>query len=376
MKIALLMEMERLDPARGGAERYSWDYSAALARAGNEVHVFARPGGSVAPGVTLREVRSGGLGRAGRMKAFAGHVERMLAHEQFDAVHGIGWTWSQDVFQPHGGVFLANCEARGKTSFWSRLSPRRRACRLIETRQYGDRSARIYVAISDKVRRDMRRFYDVPPERIRTVYNGVDTERFSPRNRDTFRDKTREAWGIGGDEVVFLIVAHNFALKGVPELAECVTAKGFPSCRVLVVGRGDKRRIAQQAESRAPGRVIFAGAVADAAPFYAAADAYVHPTHYDPCSLTVLEALAAGLPAVTTTANGAGELLVGGRAGTVVPPGDLAALDAALRPLFDAHRRADMGAAARALAEEHTLAHNVTEMSDVYREIIALKGGA
>ena len=256
MKIAYLIEIERTDPSRGGTERYTWDFTSALAAAGHEVHLFGRAGSRVAPGVTLRAVRPGGIGRAWRMLAFAREVERMLARESFDIVHGIGRTWSQDVFQPHSGVYLANREARGVGGFLDFISPRWRILQHIERRQYCNRSPRIYVALSDKVRRDMRRFYDVPPERIRIVYNGVDTERFRPENRERFRADTRRRYGIGDDDVVFLVVAHNFVLKGVPELVECVTAKGFPACRLLVVGRGRSRRLAARAESRSEERRV------------------------------------------------------------------------------------------------------------------------
>jgi len=96
-------------------------------------------------------------------------------------------------------------------------------------------------------------------------------------------------------------------------------------------------------------------------------------THF---GMSALEALAAGLPAVTTTMNGAGELMRDGREGLIIAPGSAPALDGALRALFDADRRKSMGIAARALAENHTLDHNVRRMTAVYEEVIALKGRA
>ena len=224
------------------------------------------------------------------------------------------------------------------------------------------------MALSQRVQRDMQRFYGIGDEKIRVVYNGVDTGRFNPANRGKLRGEYRKRLGIGEDEVVFLIVAHNFELKGVPELVASVTAKGFPDCRLVVVGKDDL-------PGPAPGgRVIFAGAVDDTAPCFAAADVYAHPTRYDPCSLTVLEALASGLPVITTTANGAGELMTDGREGFVIPPRDAKALDGALWAMLKPARRAEMALAARALAEKHALGDNVREMIAVYEETIRLKG--
>ncbi len=358
MKIAYLCE--KFDPSLGGAERYAWDFTSALASAGHEVSVFAAVCGPEAPkGVTVRPVRG---------SDFGADVERELAEEEFDVVHGTGWTWGADVFQPHGGVHLANREARRACRLCDAINPKQRRFRRIERRQYVERPPALFVALSEMVKRDMQRFYSVADEKIRVVYNGVDVERFHPRNREAFRADVRKRLGIGEDELVFLIVAHNFQLKGVGELSACVLAEGFPACRVVVVGKG---KAVCRSES---GRLVLAGAVEDAAPYYAAADAYVHPTHYDPCSLTVLEALASGLPVVTTTMNGAGELMTDGREGFIIPPRDPEALNSALWAMLEPARRAEMGLTARALAEEHTIGDNVREMLAVYEETIRLKG--
>ena len=104
----------------------------------------------------------------------------------------------------------------------------------------------------------------------------------------------------------------------------------------------------------------------DTAPYYGAADAYVHPTWYDPCSLVVLEALAAGLPVLTTRFNGASELMDGQGAGPVLDaPRPVAALADALARLLDAEARAEMSVAARRVAADHSQERNFREMLDV-----------
>ena len=90
------------------------------------------------------------------------------------------------------------------------------------------------------------------------------------------------------------------------------------------------------------------GRIDNPVPYYAAADAYVQPTFYDPCSLVVLEALASGLPVVTSRFNGVSELLTQGREGYVIyDPADHYELAEALVPMFNPARRAAMGQASR-----------------------------
>ena len=120
--------------------------------------------------------------------------------------------------------------------------------------------------------------------------------------------------------------------------------------------------------------VINVGAIDDPVPFYAAADVFVLPTFYDPCSLSVSEAAASGLPSVTTRFNGAAELLTEGVDGSVISdPADDAELAAALRPLLDQNVRQRMGEAARKLALKHTLDRNCDQIVSIYEHIAGRK---
>jgi len=123
-------------------------------------------------------------------------------------------------------------------------------------------------------------------------------------------------------------------------------------------------------------QTTFLGSIDDVVPYYAAADIYVQPTFYDPCSLVVLEALSAGLPVVTTRWNGAGELITNNLEGHVLDqPDDADALASTLVPLvLSESRREAMGRAARQLALAHTLERNCQEIVGVYEEVVAARG--
>jgi UDP-glucose:(heptosyl)LPS alpha-1,3-glucosyltransferase len=188
------------------------------------------------------------------------------------------------------------------------------------------------------------------------------------------RDRIREQLGVR-DETLILIVAHNFRLKGVPTLLRAASElnKAGQAIHVAVAGGKKAQGYASWAKRLGlGGRVTFLGAVNDVVPYYAAADIYAQPTYYDPCSLVVLEALASGLPVITTRWNGAGEIITPGREGEILESAeDAHALAFALGKLVGSERRRElMGEAARQLAMKHTLEHNCREIVAVYEEIV------
>src|SRR6185312_1017596 len=110
-----------------------------------------------------------------------------------------------------------------------------------------------------------------------------------------------------------------------------------PPAHLLVVGkdRHPGRYVSLAQHLRVAERVTFAGAQADPRPFYGAADAFVLPTLYDALSNAVLEALACGLPVITSSRCGAGELVRAHAAGMVCGARDIEAISAAMRALVD-----------------------------------------
>lgn len=376
MKIGLVIES--LSPERGGAEQWTWQYALWLVKAGHEVHVVA---GGLAPDVEQRGIIAHLIGAGKSRIEFAQAAERRLDSLSLDVVHDMGCGWHCDVFQPHGGSRMAAFEQnllllpkwlRPLKRTTARWLPRYREFRQLMMGQYMA-DERIFIALSRMVARDFERFHGVRRDQLRLVYNGVDVERFSPEHRWKYRRVVRDELRVGDDETLLLIVAHNFRLKGVPTLlgaAGRLIAEGR-RVRLAVVGGKRRRSFLRLAERLGAEKgSTFVGPVDDAAPYYAAADVYVQPTYYDPCSLVLLEALASGLPVVTSRYNGAGELIAEGVQGSIVDdPSDAGELTARLRPLLDAEVRARMSSAARQLALEHSFEKNCRELLAIYEEI-------
>ena len=377
MRIALVTE--HLDHRRGGEQRYTHDFAAWLAGQGHDVVVLTRDAHEPPPGAQVTLVETSGLTQRARTLSFARRVRERLQRLQADVSMATGKALGQRVYQPHGGTVLGSqrqnlLRVRGETArrlkaCWNRVSPGHRALRRLDARQFADPMTH-FVAVSDMVRRDMRSFYGIAEHRITLIYNGIDVERFHPDHIRTSRADVRRQLLIADTATVFLLVAHNFALKGLGETIEalaCLRNGAAPDVHLVVVGRGKSRRYRKLARRLGvDSRVHFAGAASDIAPYYGAADAYVHPTWYDPCSLVVLEALASGLPVLTTRCNGASELMDGRGAGVVLDvPRPVSRLIDGMGELLDPARRESMAREARRVAEEHAQERNFREMLDV-----------
>jgi UDP-glucose:(heptosyl)LPS alpha-1,3-glucosyltransferase len=371
MRVALVID--RLDPRRGGAEQWTWQFAQALVAMGHEVHAAAGGFSSQAQKLVVAHR----IPPARSRFEFAENAERVVREIRADVVHDMGCGWHCDVFQPHGGSRTASFEQNLLLlPPWLRpmkraivpLLPRYRDFARVVERQYaGD--GKTIIALSKMVARDMQGFHGAKAQRLRLVYNGVDVRRFSPAAARPFRNHVRRELGLLPSTLAVLIVAHNFELKGVPALMRAV-ARLSKSHDVRLLVAGGKRTARYSRLAKKLGllkRATFLGPVADPVPYYAAADVYAHPTFYDPCSLVVLEALAMGLPVVTSRFNGAGELMTPGKEGFILDdPADDATLAERIAELAETDVRGNMAAAARALAEQHTLERNCHEIVEIY----------
>lgn len=392
MRIALTIEF--FDPAKGGGETYARNFARALAAAGHDVHVYANAFGAPLPGLTYHPVPMPPL-RFCRRYAFATRVERLLRRDTYDIVHGFGKSVYMDVYRPGGGVHRAWMEhelratAPGLPRRLARLRQRtsldHRLVLRLERRQFGGGPEGPHIiAVSRLVHDEIRRWYGTPEERLSVVYNGVDLDRHHPRNRERFRDETRRRLSLAPDELALLFVGHNFKRKGlraairaVALLQERAASMNPPRrFRLLVLGGDRPSRYAALAERLGCADLVhYLGAAAEAERYYAAADVLFFPSYYDPCANVCLEALANGLPVVTSTTNGSGELLTPGREGFVVDCDDIVGLADAVAHFSDDDARREAGCAARALAETRPIERNLREVLEVYEKVLARKGG-
>ncbi|MBI1850499.1 MAG: glycosyltransferase family 4 protein [Planctomycetes bacterium] len=355
MRIAVVID--HFFPKKGGAEAYLDALALECQRRGHSVAVVARSKGEGSAPVAFHEVRAASFPRWWREVSFLRGARRVLDVEGFDVSLGIRHCPGVTVYQPHGGVHREALRAQEEASgsvvsrIGHALAPKQWFFRWAEKEILTGAHRPLIVAVSRRVQEDLARDFGVPVTAVRVIPNGVDVQRFRPDPTGRVGAAVRRDLGIGDDEVVALFVAHQFRLKGLDPLLRALARLGDRAPRLLVMGRDDPRPWVALSRGLRRG-VRFLGDVRAPAAFYLAADLFVHPTFYDPCSLVVLEALASGTPVLTTRRNGASELMTDGVEGVIIDhPNDVAGLVSAIERLLDRDRRVAMGTAARRAAE-------------------------
>lgn len=337
----------------GGAERFLESALAALIDQGVAVSLYTRawPGSGtsrIEPHV-VNPFHVGGLWRdAGFARAVCSalrgaDVDLVQSHERlaccdiFRAGDGVHATWLDERLRHLGRLRRAGV--------W--INPHHRYRIAIERRMYQSGRLRAVICNSKMVKNDIRARFDVADDRLHVIYNAVATDVYTPALR-SHRARVRARHRIPEGATVFLQVGSGFERKGVATSIDALAQVPAPSHLIIV---GKDKHLARYAErARARGlsrRVTLTGPQADPRPYYGAADAFVLPTLYDPFPNAALEAMACGMPIVTTTRSGAAELALEHDAGFVCPPGDPSALSGHLRTLHDRALRARLGANAR-----------------------------
>ena len=372
----LALTILHADPARGGAERYTADLAAALAARGHQVAILATDHGPPIPGVTFVELSSGAATRAGRYGTFLKSLDAHLAAQTYDIVHAMLPVRHCHIYHPHAGL-AAEAMAAGHLKYTGKLSRaaskignqlnlRRRMMADVERELLTGPRPPVLLCLSELVKGMVTNHYTLPPEKLATLFNGVDLTRFTPAPDQ--RPADRRNLSIQDDQIAILIVAQNFALKGLKEAILALAEVSDPRLQLLVAGKDDPAPYQQLAKSRGIGnQVHFLGHVADPRPLYRAADFFVLPTRRDSCSLVVLEALAMGLPVISTAANGACEIMQDSTHGFILPdPRSVPALAAAMKKMLPPAARQSMRDACLNLRPRLSSDAHVDRLLEIY----------
>jgi UDP-glucose:(heptosyl)LPS alpha-1,3-glucosyltransferase len=372
------------DPARGGAERYTFDLAQSLAAGGtHEVALIASSFGPRPAGVECVELSQRGLTRLGRYRNFLDALDAHLAKSAYDVVHAMLPVRQCDLYHPHAGVaaeaiatgHLKHAAAlkRAVAKVSNRLNLKRNAFARVERGLLTGERPPVVLNLSNYVKATVRRHYpNLGGDRLATLFNAVNLVRFDPAAQPDAREANRATLGATGDTVLGLMVAQDYERKGLQEAIEALAAVRDQRLRLAVVGKPDPtyyQIIAR--ELGVEDRVVFAGAREDVYGAYAAADFFVLPTRHDPCSLVVLEALAMGVPVISTRQNGACEIMTSGVHGFVLESADDAAgLTNAMRAMLDDAVRARMRTACLALRPELAYETHVSRLTAIYEGVV------
>ena len=384
MRVALIYKRYAL---HGGSERQLSMLARDLAERGHEVHVFCRSVRADPPqDVTLHVMPPLPLPGSAAMFAFSAWARWACArherrHGPFDVHHAYGRTVGQDVYRVGGGchrTYLEHAHALDRPAWWrrwARRSPAQRWKADLEQRALSGPPGPFVITNSGMVRDDLIFRYGLPAEQMTVVHNGVDLDRFRPAEADE-RAAMRELWGVEPSDEVVLFLGTGFARKGLEPTLRAVASLGpsRPRLKLVIAGRDGKmphwRSLAT--ELGLDQLVIWAGPTSTPEASYRGADVYALPTAYDPAANSTLEALASGLPVVTSAMNGAAEILEEGTHGTILPcpvhPDDLAT---ALDHWLDQRNDLALAARNRERAQGFPAAGSCDQILDVYRAMLA-----
>jgi UDP-glucose:(heptosyl)LPS alpha-1,3-glucosyltransferase len=316
MKLALI---RRQFSATGGAELYLQRLLGELVKRTHEVHLFAESWGGLSREIKFHPIEISAT-RTTRGLKFAEAAQSKLAKEKFDCVFSLERTLKQDVYRAGDGVHRVWLEKRKQFApFWKKpfvgLGGFHKNMLALEAQTFNPQNTRRVIVNSEMVKQEILENFSFPAERIHLVRNGIEVSRF----QNGKRAETRARFRIKNDEFVLLFVGSGRERKGLKFVLEAFEKLSVRHChhcaapkiKLFVIGKDRKPAFV-------PPGVIFPDAVTDIENFYAAADLFVFPPIYEPSANVVFEALAAGLPVVTSPNNGAGEIIQENINGNVV----------------------------------------------------------
>jgi UDP-glucose:(heptosyl)LPS alpha-1,3-glucosyltransferase len=354
----------------GGAEAYLKRLADGVVKAGHEVQLLATnewpeeqwPFGSIKR-----------LG-ATTVIGFADELEQVRPQLQCDVLFSLERVWSCDVYRAGDGVHRAWLARRRKfeiplKQFVRGTSRKHRDLLQLEESLFEKRKAGRVITGSQMVVNEITDFYHYSPDNIDVVRNGIPLDKF--RFDPGLRERSRAELKLKQDQIALLFAGSGWERKGLLFAIEAMALCKNPKMRLLVAGRGEAGRYKMtRLRFWRENPVQFLGEVLDLMPVYAAADIFILPTIYDPFSNACLEALASGLPVITTRSNGFSEILQDSVHGSIVEnSSNLLGLRDAIRYWLDPSRRDAARLANIERASKFDISKNVLQTLEVLTRV-------
>ena len=343
MKIGLV---RRGHSSTGGAEAYLLRLAYALQVLGHVPALVTTPDWPDSRWPNNQILRLGGRTPEEFAAAFRAAKTGCDVHLSLERVPGC------EVYRAGDGVHAAWLARRAAFEpFWKRatrwLNSKHAQLLKLENQVFDPANTRAIIANSNLVRGEILAHSGFPAEKIHVVYNGLSSPAM-PADRAA----SRAQFGIEAGDLCVLFVGSGWDRKGLRIAIRAM--EKIKNATILVAGRGP-------ADAFRSNRATFVGPTNDLAALFGAGDLFVLPTYYDPFSNACLEALAAGLPVITTPANGFAEIIAPGTHGAVVPEGDASALAEELEKWRDPQTREAARPACLARAAEFSIERNARE---------------
>ncbi len=371
VRLAIVRQKYRPD---GGAERFISRALEALDQQALELNVITREWQGVPqPNWHLHICDPKKWGRISRESGFAEAARALWQREQFDIVQSHERIAGCDIYRAGDGVHQRWLEQRcrllpawrQKLLFASRYH---RYVMNAEREMYQAAPLKAVICNAQMVKQEIIDRFGVAAEKIHVIYNAINTAHFQPADA-TLRAQLRQRLSLPLDACLLIYVGSGFERKG---LAAAIRAVAGTNRHLLVVGK-DKAQRHYQDLARTLGcgeRIHFVGVQADTLPWYQAADGLLLPTLYDPFPNVILEAMACGLPVITSTTCGGAEFIQSGVNGYVCDALDIYALRDAVMTLPEQATDSPESQAARQRVMGSTPQHLSAQLMALYQHIL------
>ena len=358
----------------GGAERFLSRALGALDNAGIKVSLLTRDWEAI-EGIDVIRCNPFYLGRLWRDWSFARKVCQQIKTVETDLVQSHERVVCCDIYRAGDGIRKVWLEQRARGQSWAtqiylRFSLYHNYTMRAEKRLFESSRLRAVICNSYMVRAEILQHFKIDESKIHVIYNGLDTTLFHPDIK-LKNNALRAQWNIPEHANVFVFVGSGFERKGMLQILRAFTGLSENSY-LLVAGRDKRERFYLEEAVRLgiTDRVKFLGPQKDVLSCYAVADAFVFPTLYDPFPNVVLEAMACGLPVITSTKSGAAEVVTDYQNGFVCDAYDLQGLQNAMQILCEKDAAKAMGTQARIVAERYDLKTMAEHLTALYENLL------
>lgn len=297
--------------------------------------------------------------------SFAKSVERWRVSWGDGFVLSLERLFSADCYRAGDGIYASWMRRRAQYDPFIHVLLRKFSLKhfhllALEKRCFSADHTRAVIVNSRLVGDEIGKIFGYPRDRIHLVRNGIPTD-FT--EGAPARTQARRQLGLPEQGCIAAFAGTGWKRKGLRFAIAAMRRANIPGAKLVVAGRG-------KPPAGAGENTIFLGPVRDVRPLLCAADVFVLPTVYDPFSNACLEALAAGLPVITTAGNGCSEVLREGVNGSVVQrPDDIGGLARALRFWSENNRAARAAADCRGVLAGCSLEMNVTRTLEILESV-------
>lgn len=370
-RLAIVRQKYRPD---GGAERFVARALEALSAHDLELNVITRQWqGEKQDNWHIHICDPMKWGRISREKGFANAARTLWQAENFDLVQSHERIAGCDIYRAGDGVhrrwLLQRARIlpawRQKLLFGDRYH---RYVMQAERAMYQAPELKAVICNAEMVRREIAEDFSIPANKIHVIYNAIDSSRFVPATPE-LRVKWRDEINLPHHAVVMVFVGSGFERKG---LASAIRAIANTDRYLIVVGQ-DKAEKNYRALAQTLGcqnRVMFMGMQKNTLPFYQAVDGLLLPTLYDPFPNVILEAMACGLPVITTPTCGGAEFIKIGKNGYVCDALNIQALSEAVMAIPALRHNDAMGVHARERVRDATPEKLSQQLISLYQNIL------